>query len=105
MFFTILIKLRFLSKFLSKVTCNLNIKKTESRKEKTYKKKIQFHCPTSINTNLVLKSFAMVMRTRIFAVKFIDSGRCRTSKISKTELLVTIIKVLKLHFRLHRRPR
>ena len=38
----------------SKFTCNLNIK----TQKKNRKKKIQFYCPTSINTSLTLKSFA-----------------------------------------------
>ena len=36
------------------------------------------------------------MRLKIFAVKFNDRGRCRTSKISNTELLMTVFRVLKL---------
>ena len=36
------------------------------------------------------------MRQKFFAVKFNDTGRCRTSKISKAEVLVTNFEVLKL---------
>ena len=36
------------------------------------------------------------MRLKIFAVKFSDRGRCRTSKISNTELLMIMFRVLKL---------
>ena len=54
---------------------------------------MHFLCPTSINTNLTLKSFPVVIRLRIFAVKFSDRG---ISKISKTELLMTIFNVVKL---------
>ena len=69
------------------------MQKVEKKKNEN-KKKIQFLCPTSININLTLQGFVIVMRLNFFVVKFNDRGICRTSKMSKTELLVKMFQKL-----------
>ena len=88
------------------------------KKKKLKKKRIQykFFCPISISTKLNTQKFCYINETTINCwLSSMIEEYVRSQKISKMELLVTVLKKKKamlfnwsykgLHLRLHRHPR